>query len=104
MKRYIEYEELLAAFFMAYFLYGKIKYGTKGYSEERLGSMTAYKSVMQLYRPFLLHKERVLSDLLMQHFDYLLAQAEALPDDEFKRVFLETLAQADPRRRLQEEW
>ncbi len=102
MKRYIEYEELLSAFFMAYFLYGKIKYGTKGYSEERLGSMTAYKSVMQLYRPFLLQKERVLSDLVMQHFDHLQDQAEALPDDEFKRVFLATLAQADPRRRLQE--
>jgi len=35
----MEYEELVAAFFMAYFYYGKIKYGTKGHSEERLGSI-----------------------------------------------------------------
>ena len=102
MRRYIEFEELVAGYFMAYFLYGKIKYGTQGQSDERLGSMTAYKSVMQLYRPFLLEKERVLSDLVIERFDYLKAQAEALPDDEFKRVFLATLERADPRRRLQE--
>jgi len=101
MKRYMEYEELAAAFFMAYFYYGKIKYGTKGHSEERLGSMTAYKSIMQLYRPFLLQKERVRCDLIAQRFDYLRSQAESLPDDEFKRVFLATLEKADPRRRLQ---
>lgn len=98
----MEFEELLAAFFMAYFYYGKIKYGSREYSEARLGSMTAYKSVMQLYKPFLLKRERVLRDQIVQRFIYLQEKAEALADDEFKRVFLETLAKVDPRRRLQE--
>ncbi len=90
----------MANFFNAYFMYGKVKYGSSGYSDERLGTMTAYKSIMQLYRPFLLQRERILSDLVTQCFNYLEAQAEVLPDDEFKRVFLATLAQADPRRHV----
>jgi len=74
----LEYEELTAGFFMAYFLYGRIKYGTYGYSKERLGNMAAHKSVMQLYLPFLLPKERVRSDIVVQRFEYLKARVEAL--------------------------
>lgn len=102
MRRYIEFEELMASYFVAYFLYGKVKYGSKGYSEERLGRMSAYKSVMQVYQPYLWQKERVKSDVIMERFDYLEQKAKALPDDRFRKAFLETLVQADPRHHLQE--
>lgn len=102
MRRYMEHEESMAAFFLAYFLYGKIKYGTKGYSDGRLGSMSAYKSVMQVYRPYLLQKERVRSDSIIQRFEHLEKRARALPDDKFKTAFLAALEEVDPRHRSPE--
>ncbi|WP_345974528.1 hypothetical protein [Sulfurimonas sp. HSL3-7] len=102
MRRYIEFEALMASYFVAYFLYGKVKYGSKGYSEERLGRMSAYKSLMQVYQPYLWQKERIKSEVILERFRYLEQKAEALPDDRFKRAFLETLAQAAPHHHLQE--
>ena len=102
MKRYLEHHELQALFFRAYFLYGKVKYGSSGYSDKRLGAMTAYKSIMQLYRPFVVLEHRVRTDAVMERFDYLESKAKALRDDGFKRAFLKTLKREDPRRRLPE--
>ena len=100
MKRYLEHHEIRALFFRAYFMYGKVKYGSSGHSDKRLGSMTAYKSIMQLYRPFVLLEQRVKTDVIIERFEYLENKAEALTDDGFKRAFLKILHQEDPRRRL----
>jgi hypothetical protein len=99
MKRYIEEREIQARFLLAYFLYGRVKYGSSGYSEERLARLSAYKSVMNLYRPLAKEERRVKSERLLYRFDLLHAEAEALEEGAFKRAFLETLAQSDPRRR-----
>ena len=63
MKRYLEVQEIQAHFFICYFLYGKVKYGSNGYSEKRLSEMTAYKSVMGLYGRYIRVGQRVQSDL-----------------------------------------
>jgi hypothetical protein len=99
MKRYIEPREIQARFLLAYFLYGRIKYGSTGYSEERLARLSAYKSVMNLYRPFARENRRVRSEAVSRRFDLLHEQAAALEEGAFKRVFLETFSQLDPCRR-----
>jgi len=95
MKRYLEVQEIQAHFFICYFLYGKVKYGSKGYSEKRLGKMSAYKSVMGLYGRYIRVGQRIQSDLVLKDFDYLRNQALALPDDGFKKAFLSVLEQLD---------
>lgn len=97
MRRYVEQSELMAGFFKAYFLYGKMTYGNKDHDEVRLARASAYKRVMGLYQPFLLDKQRVSSDVLMQRFADLKVKAESLPQDTFKEVFLETLGEMSPR-------
>jgi hypothetical protein len=102
MKRYIEEREIQARFLLAYFFYGRVKYGSSGYSEERLARLSAYKSVMNLYRPLAREHARVRSEAVLRRFDLLHERAKALEECIFKRVFLETLAQSDPRRRSPE--
>lgn len=87
----------MAGYFMAYFLYGKVKYGSSDYSEERLGKMSAYKGVMQIYSPYLWQKERIRSEAITERFTYLEQKGKALKDDDFKRAFLEALGKVDRR-------
>jgi hypothetical protein len=102
MKRYMEIQEIRGRMMLAYFRYSQIKYGSKGYSEARLGRLSAYKSIMNLYRPLADTNQRIKSQEVFWRFDLLREKAEALSDDGFRRAFLETLEQSDPRRHLQE--
>jgi hypothetical protein len=97
MKRYMEIQEIRGRMMLAYFLYGQVKYGSKGYSEERLGRLSAYKSVMNLYRPLANANRRVKREEVLRRFDLLRKKAEALGEGGFRRAFLETLGQLDPR-------
>jgi hypothetical protein len=99
MKRYMEIQEIRGRMMLAYFLYGQVKYGSKGYSEERLGRLSAYKSVMNLYRPLAYANRRIKSGEVLRRFDLLRQKAEALGEGGFRRAFLETLAQSAPHRR-----
>ena len=101
MKRYLEVQEIQAHFFICYFLYGKVKFGSKGYSEKRLGEMTAYKSVMGMYGRYIRVGQRVKSDLVLKDFEYLRYKAIELPDDGFKKEFLSVFEQLDLHHYLQ---
>lgn len=102
MKRYMEAKEIQAQFILCYFMYGKLKYGSKGYSKERLAGMSVYKSVMNLYRPFVYKRERIRSDVILRRFELLRQQAAVLADCPFKKVFFELLEQLNPHHCLQE--
>ena len=95
MKRYLEVKEIQAHFFITYFLYGKIKYGSRGYSEKRLGEMSAYKSVMSLYGRYIRVGQRIPIELLLKDFNHLHLQTTKLTDDEFKKAFLSVFRELD---------
>ncbi len=85
----------MAAFYLAYFFYGKSKFAQKKYSDERLGSITAYKSLMHLYRPFCLEEKRVRSEVILRCFEHLRQKIDSYSDDGFKTAFLKALAESE---------
>ncbi|MBN2896150.1 MAG: hypothetical protein JXK05_09715 [Campylobacterales bacterium] len=60
MKRYLEPDQIQARFFLLYFLYGRTRYGSKGNDAQRIGALSAYRAMMNLYKPMALRRERVL--------------------------------------------
>ena len=97
MKRYLEVKEIQAHFFLCYFLYSRIKYGSKGYNEERHGKLSAYKSVMSLYGRYIRVGQRIKYELLFKDFEHLRAEADKLSNDDFKKAFLSVFQELDLR-------
>ena len=100
MKRYIEIKEIQANFFVCYFLYSKVKYGSKGYSDQRVGRMTAYKSIMKIYGKYAVTDQRILSEWVLQDFTYLRDITLCKPDDDFRKAFLVAFEELDLHRCL----
>ncbi len=92
MKRYLEPSQIKSRFFLLYFLYGKVKYGSKGSDAERLGRMSAYKAMMHLYRPMVLINKRVLISEAEARTVALCQKARReLPDGDLLQSFLLTV-------------
>lgn len=102
MKRYLEVKEIQAHFFLCYFLYSRVKYGSKGYTEERHGRLSAYKSVMGLYGRYIRVGQRIKYESLFKDFEHLQTEAEKLIDDDFKKAFLSVFQELDLRHCLLE--
>jgi hypothetical protein len=59
-RHYYEPHEIKAKLFLSYYLYSKYKYGkNRDYTPERIGSLSAYKALMQLYRWYVLQNRRI---------------------------------------------
>ncbi len=95
MKPYLEIKELHAHYFICYFSYSKVKYGSREHSPERLGRVSAYKSIMNLYGRYIRVGQRIKRELLLKDFDYLHKQILALPDDGFRKAFLSVFEELD---------
>lgn len=96
MKSYIEIDELQARAMLAYFLYGRLKYGMRGYSEARLAGMSGYKSAMLLYLSCAQQHRRMRQEEVAERFEQLRESVRRLPRSEFRQMLLQTLAQMDP--------
>jgi len=93
MKRYLEPDQIKGRFFLLYFLYGKVKYGTRGSDMERLGRMSAYKAMMNLYRTLAIGEGRVLQIRIDTDVESLCNLARTtLPSGEFQNTFLSTIS------------
>ncbi|MEA1920507.1 MAG: hypothetical protein U9N52_11750 [Campylobacterota bacterium] len=90
--RYIERDQIKARFFLMYFLYSRVKYGTKGSDMHRLGKMSAYKAMMLIYKDYTLSGERILSVHVEYTLQALCKKAQRMvPKGEFQEMFIQTV-------------